>query len=118
MPIDVARSENGLSSALSNQSRPDVTLSSDHLRNIGNAFLTAERIGAAIDVPEGARQVKLVISDTLANVVGMSLIELAKRLEDVQADPTCPHCHVKLEHPPNACSAVNVSPPAKIEVLQ
>lgn len=99
VPVDLARQQ-PLSAALAKQNRPDITVDSNGLRNIGNGFLTAQRSGAAIDVPEGARQVQMVLSDTMANVVGMSLIELAKRLDEA-----------------SAASAVE-KPTAKIEIVQ
>lgn len=82
VPADVARQQCGLSAALVNQPRPDITVNSNALRNIGNNFMAARRTGAEIDVPEGARRVQMVLSDTMANVIGMSLIELAERLEE------------------------------------
>lgn len=63
----------------------DITINAASIRNIGNGFFTARRTGAEIDIPEGARQVQMILSDTMANVIGGCLQTLATMLEQKAA---------------------------------
>lgn len=96
VPIEMIRGQT-LSPAINAQA-PDITVNSASLRNIANGFAGMPRHGAQIDVPEGARQVTLVLSDTMANVVSGSLCALADMLDERQR--------------------VSAEPVAKIEVVQ
>lgn len=84
-----------------NAQAPDITINAASIRNIGAGFFNARRSGAEIDIPEGARQVQMILSDTMANVIGGCLQTLATMLEQQAA----------------AAQSQVETPAAKIEVI-